>query len=224
MGELDQELILSGSLDQSILADDKQILNRIEEIILESVEKKNAYIALNACRSLIQISKISGTGLAKAIYLLNKNWNEYDAGEFDEVVYSYLGLHKQTVKCYLAVYKQLFVGNSVPLDVKELIQQHNIKVQVPIALALEQGYEISNDEWKKLAQAPDLNTASKILREDIKGKPPRKGSLQLWVDDLGSIWATFEGDRFFIGSLEVDSDEEAVQKAIERIKKGSGIL
>jgi DNA modification methylase len=44
------------------------------------------------------------------------------------------------------------------------------------------------------------------------------------MDDLGSIWAAFEGNRFFVGSLEIDSEEEAVQKAIERIKKGSGIL
>ena len=120
--------------------------------------------------------------------------------------------------------RQLWLKELKPERYKEDIQQQAIRMQDYIAAALKQGEEINEEEWEKLAHAPDINTVLKVLREDVKGKPPRKGSLQLWMDDLGSMWATFEGEKFFVGSLEVDSDEEAVQKAIERIKKGAGIL
>jgi len=218
------ELIIDTSLDQPIPTDNEEILQRIEEIIRKSVEEHNAYTALDACKTLVQVSKVSGVALAKALYLIEKNWNEYnETDKFEDVVYIYIGLHKHTVERYTVLWK-MYAEKLIPDKVSEDIQQHNIKSQIPIALALEQGYEINNDEWEKLAHAPDISTVLKVLREDVRGKPPRKGSLQLWMDDLGSIWAAFEGNRFFVGSLEIDSEEEAVQKAIERIKKGSGIL
>jgi len=218
------ELIIDTSLDQPIPTDNEEILQRIEEIIRKSVEEHNAYTALDACKILVQVSKVSGVALAKALYLIEKNWNEYnETDKFEDVVYIYIGLHKHTVERYTVLWK-MYAEKLIPDKVSEDIQQHNIKSQIPIALALEQGYEINNDEWEKLAHAPDISTVLKVLREDVRGKPPRKGSLQLWMDDLGSIWAAFEGNRFFVGSLEIDSEEEAVQKAIERIKKGSGIL
>jgi hypothetical protein len=219
------ELIIDTSLDQPIPADNEWILQKAETIINEAIEKKDAEIALSACEQLIKISKLSGIGLAKLLYLIKKNWDVFERHDtFEEVAYTRFGKHRHTISRYLAVYSELFVKNTIPEQFKEDIQQQAIRTQDYIAAALKQGEEISEEEWEKLAHAPDINTVLKILREDVRGKPPRKGSLQLWVDDLGSIWATFEGDRFFIGSLEVDSDEEAVQKAIERIKKGSGIL
>lgn len=219
----DELAILTG-LDQPIPADNKEILERIEEIIQQSVKEHNAYKALDACKTLVKVSKVSGLALAKALYLIEKNWASYGEEEtFEEVAYVYIGLHKHTVERYTVLWK-MYAEKLIPDNVSEVIQQHNVKAQIPIARALEQGYEIDDTEWQKLSEAPDLTTVEKIIREDVKGKPPRKGSLQLWIDDLGSMWATFEGDRFFVGSLEVDSDEEAVQKAIERIKKGAGIL
>jgi hypothetical protein len=219
----DELLVLTG-LDQPIPADSKEILQRVEEIIRKSVEERNAYTALDACKTLVQVSKVSGVALAKALYLIEKNWDNYDeTDEFEDIAYIYIGLHKHTVERYTVLWK-MYAEKLIPDNVSEEIQQHNVKTQIPIALALEQGYEIDDAEWEKLAHAPDLNTVSKILREEVKGKPPRKGSLQAWIDDLGSIWATYKGEKFFAGSLEVDSDEEAVQMLIERIKKGAGIL
>lgn len=219
------ELIIDTSLDQPIPADNEWILQKAENIINEAIKKKDAEIALSACEQLIKISKLSGIGLAKLLYLLKANWEVFERHDtFEEVAYTRFGKHRHTIDRYLAVYEQLFIADNVPEQYKKDIQQQAIRMQDYIASALKQGEEINNDEWEKLAHAPDINTVLKVLREDVRGKPPRKGSLQLWIDDLGSIWATFERDRFFIGSLEVDSDEEAVQKAIERIKKGAGIL
>ena len=219
------ELSILGSLDQPLVVDNEWILQRAEEIVQEALTKHNVEIALNACEQLIKVSKLSGVGLAKLYYLLKERWDEFGTNtKFDEVAFERLGNHKHTIERYVKVYEHLFISNEVPEEYREHIQQHSIKSQIPIANALAQGEEINDDAWSKLSIAPDYNTVLKIVREDIKGLPPRKGSLQLWMDDLGSIWAFFDGERLFVGSLEIDSDDEAVQKAIERIKKGCGIL
>jgi hypothetical protein len=220
----DDTLLLFDGLDQSITTDHDWALKRVEEIIQQSVVSRDAYVALNACKSLIQVSKISGLSLAKALYLVKSNWSNYDIeDEFEDVAYSYIGLHPHTISRYVCLWKA-YDKNLIPENVREEIQQQNVKQQIPIAMALEQGYEIDDATWKKLSDAPDLSSVSKILREDVKGQEPRKGSLQLSIDNIGTIWAFAEGNRYFVGSLEVDSDEEFIQKSIERIKKGAGIL
>lgn len=218
------DLQIFDGLDQPIPADHNWALERIEEIIKESVRKKNAQIALNACTSLVQISKVSGLALAKALYLIKKNWHKYkDAGEFVEEVHSATGLHTHTIERYTKVWG-MYDNACVPQEYWEEIQQRNIKEQIPIANAIYQGYDVDQDAWEKLVEAPDFSTVSKIVREDITGKPPRKNTLQLQMDDIGSIWGLHQGNRYFIGSLEVSDEEEIVQKAIERIKKGAGIM
>lgn len=219
----DDTLMIIGSLDQPIQTDDGWALNRIDEIIERSVQEHNAYIALNAGQQLRSIIKTSGLSLAKLLFLMKKNWDQYDmADEFNDVAYEYIGIEKVTVDRYIDVWNML-TNNSIPEQFREGIQQRNIKDNIPIAHALED-HEISDDIWQKLVEAPDINTVSKIIREEVTHQPPKKGSLQLYMDRTGTIWAFYNDERYFVGSLEVDADEEAVQKAIKRIISGGGIL
>jgi hypothetical protein len=218
------ELLVFTGLDQSIPSDNDWALKRIEEILSESVEEHDAYLALDACKFLVQVSKVSGLALAKALYFIKKNWSSYELeDEFEDIAYIYIGLHKYTVERYTATWK-MYDEKLIPDKFVERIQRHNVKAQIPIANALKQGFEINENEWNKLANAPDITTVSKIIREDIKGKSPRKGSLQLYIDDLGSVWGYQDSEKEFVGSLEIDSDSDIVQKAIARIKDASGIL
>ena len=180
------ELFLTDGLDQPMKAENDWVLNKIEEVIKRSVEEKNAFVALNACRELVQVAKVSGLGLAKGLFLIKANWEVYEINdEFDNVVYDYVGLAKHTVDRYVKIW-EMFENKEIPEIVRETIQQRNIKDLVPIANALAQGYEIKEEEWREIAEAPDYNTVSHIIRA-IKGKPPRKGSLQIYLDKLGSI-------------------------------------
>lgn len=220
----DDTLMIIGSLDQPIQTNNGWVLQRIDEIIDESVEKHNAFIALNACKQLVEVSKTSGLALAKALHLTKQHWDAYDqADEFEAVAYEYLGLHKATVDRYVNVW-DMFAGKNIPDELKEEIQQRNIKDLIPVAKALEQGYEIKKDTWQDIADAPDFNTVAKIVREDVKGVAPRSGSLQLYMDSTGTIWAYYNNSKYFVGSLEVDSEDEAVQKSIKRIISGAGVL
>lgn len=217
------ELMLITPLDQSIDTDDLSILDRIDDILKEAIEQKNAYIALNACKSLIQVTKISGLGLAKILYFIHTHWKEFGIeDEFNDVVYEYIGLHKYTVSRYVQVWG-MHQENKIPEKFEKEILQRNIKDQIPIATAIKQGYVIEEKDWNKLANASDFQEVSQIVREDIKGKERRKGTLQIFIDKMGAIWAKKEGIRKFVGSLEIRDEDEMVQQAIQRIISNSGM-
>jgi len=217
------ELLVTTGLDQPVPAHNEPILERVESIIKKSVEKRDAYIALEACKQLVEVAHLSGNALAKALYMIKVNWDKYDIDEpFENVAFAYIGLHKSTIERYISVH-EMYVTKQIPSDLKDRIQQLNIKSQIPIAFALKQGYEIDRENWEELANAPDFSSVQQKIRE-IKGKEPRSGALVLMLEQDGTINVIYRGKTEFVGYLNVDSDNDAVQKAINRITKGAGIL
>jgi hypothetical protein len=219
------DIMLLDNINSDVEIDDDWIFNKIDDVIVESVEKRSALIALNVGRQLREISRVSGLALAKLIYGMNGNWESYrDVNDnFVDVVVSYIDIHPDNVMRYAGVWA-LFEGDTIPDELVEEIKGRNIKDLIPVGLAITQGYEIDQDAWEKIAAAPDYNTVLRTVREDVKNKPPRKGSMQLYMDRSGSLWAFQNDERKFVGSLEINDEDEAVQKAINRIVNGSGIL
>lgn len=220
----DDDLLIIGSLDQPIQTNDDWLMNQIDEIMKQSIAQQNVYIALNAGKTMYAIGKAVGKGLAKLLYEVQKNWENYGISEdYGEVVFDYIGLHESNITRYIRVMEML-EEEQIPEQYREDISQMNMRQLIPIATTLSQGYEIEDDEWEKLVDAPDLSTVSKILREDIKEKPMRKGALALYLDNEGSLWAYWNDDRYSIGTLNVHDKNEAVKKAIERITRCAGVL
>jgi hypothetical protein len=218
---MSDELMIIGGLDQGI-SGGEEVLDWIEEIIEKSFIEKNVHIGLSACKGLVGISKKSGLALAKGLYLLRENWELFELDDpFYEFVYPEVGLHPTTVDRYIEVWEMLSVA---PEDVRGRLKDQNIKSLIPIAKTVKQGYQIDEDGWNKLADAPDFTSVAKICREDIKGQEPRKSALQIYVDHIGTLWAWKAGERFYVGSLEIDDDTEPVQQAINRITKNAGVL
>lgn len=218
------QLTLFGGLDQSSPADASWVLNKIDEIVQESIDKRDVNIALDVGAQIIAVGKISGLALAKLCYLVNKYWDAYAIqADFDDVVYPHLGVHPHTVERYIRIWK-MFAEDKIPIQFEDSIQQHYMTELFPIANALEQGYEIDDETWQELSEAPDYATVSKIVREDVKDHPPRKNSIQIFIDNIGSLWAWKNGEKYYIGSLEVLDDEPAVQQSIARILRTTGIM
>lgn len=218
------ELLLVTAFDQSIDTEDLSILDRIDKILAEAVKKKDAYIALNACKSLVMVSKTSGLGLAKILYNVYSLWDDFGIEDkFDDVVYEYIGLHKYTVQKYVKVWA-MHQEKRIPAKYEQAILQRNIKDQIPIANALVQGYKIEDEDWDKIVDASDFNEVAKIVREDIKKKEPSIDMLRLHIGAMGDIWATKAGQRRLVGALNVRDEDEIVKQAVQRIINNCGIL
>lgn len=219
------ELLIIGQFDQDIDADDNWLLEKIDKVIDESLSKHDVYIALNTCKTLKSIIKTSGIGLAKLLYLTYYHWDEFGmTDEFDEIVFDYVGLHRHTVDRYVRVWG-MYAEDKIPKEFVQKIMHRNIKDQIPIANALVQGYSIPRETWEDLADAPDYNTVSQIIMEDVKQAEPRRNAMKLFLDERGTIWVKKGSEaRKFVGSLETHSDEDIVKMAIQRIIRGSGML
>jgi len=217
--------ILNTGLDQYVpeTNDGNWLLEKVEKTILESIQEKKPQIALDLCKRLIQIGKLQGLGLAKVLYLIDKHWMEYDLDEsFEEVAFADLGLHVHTVERYIKLWR-MYELKKIPEEFESSIRQKNLMSQIPIANTIAQGYEIDNETWEELANAPDFSSVSEIVR-DIKGKPPRKSSLQISMKRDGTLSAIQAGEYAHIGYLNIDDDTELCQSAIERIIRNAGIL
>lgn len=220
---MNDELMLFTSLDQSISTKHDLILDQVQASIDESVRIGDPSIALGTVRDLVAIIKISGIGLAKVLYLLKKSWHRFEiSGDFIEIIHEVTGLHSHTIERYVKVWA-MYEENSVPENIAEQFQQRNIMEQIPVAFAIAQGHTLDQEDWQEILDAPDLYTIGRVLR-DIKGQPPRKSSLQLVMDNMGTLWAYQDRERYFIGSLEINDEEKTVQKAIERLVKNGGVI
>jgi len=214
------ELIILSGLDQSLPTDNGWALQKVDEYINQSLSQGDVYIALDVCKQLRQVSQIAGLALAKMLYLIRDNWDYFDVEEpFEDVAYEYIGLHSHTVDRYIKVWK-MFADGVAP----EELQQRSIKDLIPIANAVAQGYEITEDEWDKLEDAPDYSSVTRIVREDIKDQEPRRNALQLFLDSDGQITAMKDGFIHNVGYLHLDSGEDIVMSAIERIIKNTGMM
>ena len=221
---MNDELLIISPLDQDLdVADDDQILEKIEKMILDSIEEKDVHKALNICKQVYKIALLSGKALAQVLYLMKIHWNDFGIqDDFYDVMTSVTGLSKHTVQTYPEVHA-LQAENKVPEAYREDIMKKNIRNLVPIAQALNAGYEIDDDEWEELVDAPDYSTINAKLRE-IKGKEPRSHALILMMDRDGGLKAIKNEQQVYIGFVNISDENEVVQQAITRLIKGAGVL
>lgn len=217
----DNELI--SGLDQIIPMEQAQldILERVDTVFDRAINEGDPEIATNAMKSLVGISRISGLAMAKFCYLFKFGWDNFGLnGTYEEYLEDKIGRGKDTIVRNIRVWEMLVSGD-VPLEYCNMLKLHPIGSLIPMANLHSQGFEVTDDQWRQLSNAPDVTSVNKLIRE-IKGKPARKGSLQLELVG-GTIYAWKDGIRKTVGHLNVDDPDPIVQQAIARIM-GNQIL
>lgn len=217
------EMIPFDNLDQSLPVDATTELKIVDEIFETSIKENDPEIMFTYLVGIQQQFQIKGLALCKSLHLMNKYWEAFEIGDnFLDTAVQYLGIHRHTIERYVKVWDMFSVAPK--LLVPEL-QQKGISSLIPIANAVAQGYEIDDSVWDRLADAPDRNSVSKIINEQVKDmEGTRSNRLTILLDRKGSLWAIMDEERVFIGSLEIDDDNAIVQKAIERLTKNSGVV
>ena len=220
-----EDLELTTPLDRAslVLVDTSTVLQEVEEQINHAIETKDIDFAMQYCRHQMDKMRLSGISLAKALWLIEKNWNIFRLGDdFIPTTQDYLGIHPHTIERYVKVWEM--VALHVPKEFQDQIIQKPIGSLIPAANAVAQGYEIDKDEWEKIIHAPDKNTVAMIVRDEIKEATPRKNALGLRMDNNGSLWVYAGNTVSFFGSLEIKDENDYVQKAIERVIANAGIM
>src|SRR5512139_573091 len=210
----------SHPLDQDIQVNQAE-LTYIDELFDDAVQSNSPDILFDYLVAVKQQFQIKGLALCKTFYLLDKNWNVFMIGDncLDTISF-HTGFSRHTVERYIKVWKALL---SAPKHLVTELEQKSVNVLIPVANAIAQGEEITEHTWDRVVDAPDENSVRKLLNEELD-REERSNKLSLYMDRQGSLWATTKDKRKFIGSLEVDDDEDIVRAAIERITRRSGVM
>ena len=216
-----QEIFINGDV-----LTESDVLSAVDAVLEKLKETNDIRPVDNAIRSLLGIQKFSGLSLAKLLWgwkrwWIENKWDEQSGDTFEDYVFSTHGLKKIHVDRYISVW-DAYEKSAMPPQ----IQSRPMKDQIAIAKAIQQGYEIPKADWKKLQRAGSNNEVLAILRK-VKGQPPRKSSLMIYLERDGSLVAwTSDGERHFVGYLNVGERENdpAIDKAINRLTKNSGVI
>lgn len=223
MNATDDELMLLTGLDEDLTPEaiHQNILMQVHQRIEMAIAQSDLVAVTSICRSLISASKVAGIGLANVLGAVNDAWSVFGVNEpFLDYMQAMTGLHIRTIERYVRVYDFMKV---VPDDLRIPLQSKNIKNLIPVANAVAHGYDIEEDVWQRLVDASSFQEISAVVRDHITGQEPRSSHLQMWVDKHGSIYASQGGKTEFVGSLEVASTNETVQKAIRRLCDSAGV-
>jgi len=223
---MSDDLILFGEgLDQSVPDNNGEwVFRKVNQVIQRAVREKNPEIALEACRELVVVTKISGKALARILYMLFSYWEDFNAtDDFWDTVYIRVGLSRHTVERYVRV-GALLTENIVPPQFLPKLEERNIGEIIPIANAIAQGYDLQDSQWQEILQQPDATSIRQKIRE-FKMEAPRRYGLQIFMDSEGSLWCqTADSAAEFIGYLNIDDQSRNVQRAISRIVDHSGVM
>lgn len=170
---------------------------------------------------LILVKKIVGIGLAKALWLGEKNWKNPDEDFRDFAVTEY-GLNSATVKRYVDVWEAILAA---PENLRSILVRKPMQELIPIATNIANG-EIAPDgeQWEKLALTGSNGEAYNLIRE-MSGKEPPEDKLSITIDlHTGDITSWQNGNPEYVGFLDVHrKDISQVGKAINRIINKSGL-
>jgi len=215
------DIELVGGIDQTLPIEKAQIsvLKKVDELVVEAVEQGKPEMIFKAMRSLLGVGRVSGLALAKLVYLSKFQWKNFKRREdFYDAAEEEIGRKKVTIQRYYRVWEML-VEKDIPREYTEKLQLHPMKSLIPMAQMLEQGYEVESHQWKKLAEAPDVNTVNKIVRE-IKGKPAKADSLQITWDESNqelSMWKNGTPHKVY---MTYDENDEVILAGLKRLFQG----
>lgn len=210
--------IVIGGIDQFLPQEKLQrdIFERVDVIVGEAVESGNPSSAFGAMKSLLGISQISGIAFAKFVYVMKFQWGKFNQRDsFEASIEDNLGRGKKAVNDNYRVWEML-VSSDIPREYCDKLKTMPVRCLIPIANMWKQDWEISNAQWSRLANAPDPSTIGKIIRE-IKGKEPKKGSLQIeWMAEEKELTIWKDG-RPHVVYLQFDEKDEVILAGLSRL-------
>jgi hypothetical protein len=223
---MSNEFEIVAMIDQSIpVKMEQSLFDRIDTVLAQSLEEKDPSLALSVGKGLLGVVRLGGLGLAKLLHGVHSRWKDYEyRGTIYALAENELGiLAKATINRYIAVWEMLS-GAYIPKDVLDEVKVKPMRQLVPMASLITQGFDVAVKDWVRLAHAADAGEVAEIVRE-IKGKPPKKQSMKIVLEQDGTLNCWNSGKITNIGMLRVeDETDEIVAKAIERIINNSGII
>jgi hypothetical protein len=197
------------------------ILGGVEDAVQGIVESRDFEQGFQLINDMLTYVKAADDSIGVVLNGLSEIWNpeENDGETFEQAVFRRTSLKPVTIQRHLKIQKALPV---IPEPYRDEIQGKGFKAKIRVAQLVEGGYEVTDENWRDLAEAPDEKEVDRIARE-IKGVEPRSNWLSISIDSNGVLNVhTVRGVRE-VGRLNKWDDNEDVKKAISRLLGCTGV-
>lgn len=207
------DAMVLGGIDQFLPTrqTEKEFLNRVDERVREAIESKDVRTIESIGKSLLGFGQVTGIAFSQYVYTVEACWGELkQRDKFYTWAEDKFGRDERTLERHQKIWA-MFVSGDVPKDYVEKFKTMPIRVLIPIASLWNQGYEITDLQWKQLSDAPDPSTVSKLIKK-IKGTPERKGALNIeFHRDQKNVIGWKDGKPHIIGLIYDENDPVAIQ-------------
>lgn len=195
---------------------EKEFLNQVDEQVREAITNKDVRGLEGIGRALLGIGQVTGIAFSQYVYTVEACWGELKQRDgFYGWAEDKFGRDARTLERHQRIWA-MFVSGDVPKEYVEKFKTMPIRVLIPIASLWHQGYELTDIQWKKLSNAPDPTTVSKLIKE-IKGTPERAGALTVEFNrEAKEITGWVNGKPHTI-YLTYDEKDEVIDKMLARL-------
>ena len=209
----------------------QKTFSKVNEVIEEAVAQQDPEIAFALADDLVFAQKMSGLSLAMFLSEMEDRWfmfeDKYD--NFEDMVYVRLGKSKQTVKKYIGVWREIFLNQKITDKQKEVLFGFPIKRLLLLVPAVREG-SITKSEWGRVTGSTTDNEVREIILEVRGEQKSASNALRIFVNTRGATRGRLscrvgsEGKKIPIGHIQLDSEDEQVQKAVARILNSAGVI
>lgn len=218
------------------LTEEGSVFALADKAVYDSLESGSFDFAAEVISSYRSLSRASELAVSRVLHGVNSYWLSAENKEKDDFFQWSIratGYNLLTIERHLGVWEML--ENYAPDSLIHSLRTHTIRqlfkiyslVVVPRKTLwnyefVSQDYDISREDWVKLAEAQDEHRVAEIV-SDIKNKPRNKNFMSLKIDSRGDVWVFQGQEAERVGQLFVESGSRLVQKAVSRITDRSGI-
>lgn len=200
---------------------EKEFSSSIHETIVELHQTGDIDKATHILGLLEKLGDVVGHAKAKLLYGMADWWTTTGQSdkrgiEFVDYIEGEGILKKTSIDRYLVVQ-----GCIEDLSIPKEFHNRPMRELVPIAKALEQGYDIPKRVWDELKITDDQSDVNRVIREKVKKKPARKNAMQFVLDRDGTLSVYKGNDKRYVGYLVIDEDN-LTQAAVNRILDAIG--
>jgi hypothetical protein len=193
----------------------QSLLDGLDDVVVKLHQTGNEKEIKSALIAMDNVSSVSGIAKAKLLWHWRLWWEETKQSEkrndkFEDMVESDIGTVPITTRRYTLTW-QYIEDCLIPKEVQFRCMDDLIK----ITHTLDNDYDISKENWKELARASNSADVREILRK-IKKQPPRKSGTQKVLTRDGSLNLYDKDGKHFVGYLEINSEDEVVQKFLRQ--------
>lgn len=223
-------------LDQEVQITDTElkVFDTVDSVVSKSVTAGDPIPAFTFAGELIRSGQIRGLALAKLLYEMKSKWALFQqAGiddNFEDVAFAHIGRSAETILKYTRMWENIFANDGISEVIKRKLMGKDIGDLLLMTATIREG--VDDKTMSKLLNAPDKNSLRDIIAESRGGdRTSSSNAVRIFIQlrdegkyPRGCVYVKQGNESHIVGTLDVDSDDELVKKAIARITNSSGIV